>query len=580
MATLVSVNVGMPQDVSWRGRTVHTGVWKSPATGPQRVRRLNIDGDGQGDLTGHGGEQRAVLVYQLDSYRHWEEFFGLDALELGAFGENFTIEGLSDDEVCIGDRFRIGSATFEVTQPRVTCFRVGMRIGRPQLPSLLVGHHRPGFYLRVLTEGYVEAGDDIVRIGRGRHQVSVADIDALLYLPGPDRDLLTRAVDLPALSPGWQASFRAMLDTDSESGTRSPGGVPTGPQPAWAGFRSLRVSEVVRESATISSYYLTADDGEPLPQAAPGQYLTLRVTGAGDPTPVRTYSLSGARDPSRYRISIKRESLGLVSAYLHDHLRRGEQVEVAAPRGDFVLDDSTDPVLLISAGIGVTPVLGMLHQLAETSSTREVWWIHTTHDVESHVFADEAAELIGSLTSARSLVYYTVAGDPLPSGVVAGRLTADLVAQLGLPVEASAYICGPESFMDDLTAALATVGLSPGRIHTERFGSRPPINPGVVGTDAPPPHQPPGPPGTGPRVTFARSGLTVRWSDGYPSVLELAEACDVPTQWSCRTGVCHTCVTAVLTGKAEYTMPPLEEPGPDETLICSSRPIGDLVLHL
>jgi ferredoxin-NADP reductase len=356
--------------------------------------------------------------------------------------------------------------------------------------------------------------------------------------------------------------------------------VTTGPPPAWPGFRTLRVSEVVRESATISSYYLTADDGEPLPQATPGQYLTLRVTGAGDPTPVRTYSLSGARDPYRYRISIKRESLGLVSAYLHDHLRRGAQVEVAAPRGDFVLDDSTDPVLLISAGIGVTPVLGMLHQLADTSSTREVWWIHTTHDADSHVFADEAAELVGSLASARSLVYYTVARDPLPSGVVAGRLTADLVAELGFPVHASAYICGPESFMDDLTAALTAVGLSPRRIHTERFGSRSPINPGVVGMDAPPPHQPPGPPGTGPKVTFARCGLTVRWSDGYESVLEFAEACDVPTQWSCRTGVCHTCVTAVLAGKAEYTMPPLEEPGPDETLICSSRPTGDLVLDL
>jgi ferredoxin-NADP reductase len=222
----------------------------------------------------------------------------------------------------------------------------------------------------------------------------------------------------------------------------------------------------------------------------------------------------------------------------------------------------------------------MLYQLAESSSTREVWWIHTTHDADTHVFADEAADLIASLSSARSLVYYTVGGDALPSGAVAGRLTAELIAQLGPPVGASAYICGPESFMDGVTTALTGAGLRPGQIHTERFGSRSAINPGVVGVDAPPPHQPLGPPGTGPQVTFARSGLTVRWSDGYPSVLEFAEACDVPTQWSCRTGVCHTCVTAVLAGKAEYTMPPLEEPGPDETLICSSRPAGALVLDL
>src|SRR3954451_1619797 len=580
MATLVSVNVGMPKDVSWRNRTVHTGVWKSPVTGPRKVRRLNIDGDGQGDLNGHGGEQRAVLVYQLDSYRHWEEVFGLDELEHGAFGENFTVEGLSDAEVCIGDRYRIGSAAFEGTQPRVTCCGVGMRIGQPQLPSLLVGHHRPGFYLRVLSEGDVEAGDEIVRIARGRHAITVSAIDGLLYLPDQDRTLLAKAVDLPALSPGWQESFRAMVDTAPESETRSPGGVPTGSPPAWAGFRSLPGGEGVEGGATVASYYLVADDGEPLPQPTPGQYLTLRVPGAGDPIPVRTYSLSGGRDPSRYRISVKRERLGVVSAYLRSHLRRGDHVEVAAPRGDFVLEHGTDPVLLISAGIGVTPVLAMLHQLAESSSTREVWWVNTTHEANTHLFYDEAADLVASLTSGRSLVYYTVAVDPVPSGIVAGRVTADLVTQLGLPVDGCAYICGPESFMDDVTTALTGVGLSPRKIHTERFGSRPAINPGVVGLDAPPPHQPPGPRGAGPQVTFARSGLTVRWSDGYPSVLEFAEACDVPTQWSCRTGVCHTCVTAVLAGKAEYTMPPLEEPGPDETLICSSRPAGALVLDL
>src|SRR6478752_2787576 len=301
---LVAVNVGLPKDVPWRGRTVHTGVWKYPVVGPQMVRILNIDGDGQGDLEGHGGPQRAVLVYQLDSYRHWQEIFGIDELEYGAFGENFTVDGLGDDEVCIGDRFRIGQAELEVTQPRVTCFRVGMRLGQPQLPSLLVAHHRPGYYLRVLTEGYVEAGDEIVRTARGRHQMTVAEIDALLYLPDQDRSLARRALDIPALSPGWRESFRAMLESDA--GTRSPGGVPTGAPLAWNGFRSLVVADAVEESASIVSYYLTADDGEALPLAHPGQYLTVRVPAAGDPVPVRTYSLAGSAGssagPTTYRI--------------------------------------------------------------------------------------------------------------------------------------------------------------------------------------------------------------------------------------------------------------------------------------
>ena len=364
MATLLSLNVGIPKDVSWRGRTVHTGVWKSPVDGPRMVRRLNIDGDGQGDLAGHGGEQRAVLVYQVESYGHWAEFLGRDDLERGAFGENFTVEGLADDEVCIGDRLRIGEAEFEVTQPRVTCFRVGMRMGEPRLPSLLVAHHRPGFYLRVLTEGHVGAGDEIVRTARGPHAMSVAEVDALLYLPGHDEERLRAALDIPALSPGWQQSFRSML----EGGGPQPAGVTVAPPPAWVGFRTLTVIDVVAESDTVTSFRMSAD--EALPAYLPGQFLTLRVPGAGDPAPVRTYSLSGDPAGGSYRISVKGEALGLVSAYLHAHLQHGDRIEVAAPRGDFVLTEGSGPVLLVSAGVGVTPLLSMLHRLADETSAR------------------------------------------------------------------------------------------------------------------------------------------------------------------------------------------------------------------
>ena len=210
-ARLVSVNVGMPKDVPWQGKTIHTGIWKTPVEGPAMVRRLNIDGDGQGDLAGHGGEQRAVMVYQTESYDYWRDYLGRDDLRPGQFGENFTVSGLDDRDVCIGDRYRIGEAEFEVTQPRVTCFRVGMRLGVPEMPNLLVSQHRPGFYFRVITEGLVRAGDDIVLTRRGRHELSVADVDALLYLPDRDMDLLRKIVDVPALSPGWQQSFRDML---------------------------------------------------------------------------------------------------------------------------------------------------------------------------------------------------------------------------------------------------------------------------------------------------------------------------------------------------------------------------------
>ena len=165
MARLLSVNVGLPRDIAWNGRTVHTGIWKTPVGGRCRVGRLNLEGDGQGDLAGHGGEQRAVFVYQIESYRHWQDQLKRTDFVHGQFGENFTIEGLPDDAVCIGDRYQIGSALFEITQPRVTCYRVGIRMNEPRMPALLTASGRPGFYFRVMQEGEVGAGDEIVKVG-------------------------------------------------------------------------------------------------------------------------------------------------------------------------------------------------------------------------------------------------------------------------------------------------------------------------------------------------------------------------------------------------------------------------------
>jgi ferredoxin-NADP reductase/MOSC domain-containing protein YiiM len=562
MATLLSVNVGLPKDVEWQGRTVYTGVFKAPVPGRRMVRRLNIDGDGQGDLDGHGGEQRAVLVYQTDSYAHWSKVFDKDLGGYGAFGENFTVDGLADDEVHIGDRYRIGEAEFEVTQPRVTCFRVGLRLGEPRLPALLVGHHRPGFYLRVLTEGEVGAGDQIIRTKVGPHQLTVAEVDALLYLPNPDHDRINDALDIPALSPGWQGSFRDVL---AGGGGLAP--IPVGHEPAWRGFRKLRVDRVVPETASITSFYLAGTDDQPLPPAQPGQYLTLRVPEAGDPVPVRSYSLS---DPAKYRISVKREGPGSVSGFICDHLKPGALVEVAPARGEFLLADGTHPILLISAGIGVTPVLAMLHRLAADRDPRQIWWIHTAHDASHLAFASETRALVADLPNAQEHVFWSTET----------RLTGPVLDALAPPKEADAYVCGPESFMDDISAALVDYGLKPARVRTELFAARSAINPGITDKTRRQPHPPEGPPGTGPAVTFARSGLTVPWNDDRRSLLELAESCDVPTRWSCRTGVCHTCETGLLGGDVDFDPEPLEPAGPGNTLICCSRPRGEVVLDL
>ena len=451
-ATLVSVNVGMPKDVPWQGRTVHTGVWKSAVSGPHRVRRLNIDGDGQGDRGGHGGEQRAVLVYQLDSYRHWRDHFGRDDFEYGQFGENFTVDGLSDTDVCVGDRYRIGSAEFEVTQPRVTCFRVGMRLGEPALPSLLVAHHRPGFYLRVLTEGVVRAGDDIVRTGRGPHELSVADIDALLYLPGRDLARLRDALDIPALSPGWQESFRDAWSTAAD---------PAAGEPGWVGFRELEVVDVVPETEDVRSVYLAAADGTALPRPVPGQFLTLRLprrSRAG--AQLLAVRRSGGRalpDQRQARAARPREQLR--------RTRRSGRGRACRPRHLAVTSCSpgaTRPVLLVSAGIGVTPVLAMLHDLAARRTERVVWWIHVARNAAQHAFVAEVHDLLGALPRGTGRIYYTApdAGPPA-AGIMVGRPTAATFAGLGIPADADAYVCGPAAFMTAVHDALAGLGIAP-----------------------------------------------------------------------------------------------------------------------
>jgi ferredoxin-NADP reductase/MOSC domain-containing protein YiiM/ferredoxin len=580
--TLLSVNVGMPKDVPWQGKTVFTGVYKDSVSGARRVGKLNVDGDGQGDLAGHGGEQRAVFVYQRDSYGHWERELGRDDFVHGQFGENFTIEGLGDEEVCIGDRYRIGSAVFEVTQPRVTCYRVGIRMNDPRIPALLVSHGRPGFYFRVLQEGEVQAGDQIFKLASGPEQMTVAELSALLYLPGHPRQELLRALRIPALSAGWQASFRSLLE--AEPGGGNAGLAAASPPPAWPGFRRLTVTAIEQESDSVISIRFEDPDGTQLPAPRPGQYLTLRIHPASaEKSVLRNYSLSGPPAGGYYRITVKREHEGTVSGYLHTRLRIGEQLDVAAPRGTFILDASEAPVLLISAGIGATPVLAMLHALAEQHSDREVWWLHGARSGREHSFAAEARTLLASLPNVHSHVYYSRPGPDDLEGRdfdVAGRLAASVLAELAPTRSAEAYLCGPAAFMDEISAGLAAVGLQASHIHTEPFGPAPSLTPGIAPTPTRSPHLPADRPGEGPTIEFARSSLAVPWSEDYASLLEFAEACDVPVRWSCRTGVCHTCETTLIAGELAYNPDPVEPPADGSSLICCSRPSGDVVLDL
>jgi ferredoxin-NADP reductase/MOSC domain-containing protein YiiM len=585
MPRLLSVNVGLPRDVTWNGKTVRTSVWKSPVNGRRMVHKLDIDGDAQADLAGHGGEHRAVFVYQMDSYHYWERFLGRNDFTFGQFAENFTVEGLPDNEVCIGDRYRIGSAEFEVTQPRVTCYRVAIRMNEPRMPALLVEQRRPGFYFRVLQEGEVGAGDDIVKITDGPERMSVADIDALLYLPGQSSEQLQRALKIPALSKGWQDSFQAMLQQDLSSKTAvgNPGLASEEQAPACPGFRQMRVANIHKESDNVTSFVLSPVDGQPLPVCQAGQFVVLRLLVNPDKPPVlRSYSLSDLPGADHYRISVKSELNGIGSSFLCNRTQLGNLLDVSAPRGGFTLRPSQSPVVLVSAGVGATPVMSMLHSLAAERSQREIWWIYGARNGAEHPFAEESRLLLKQLSRGRGYIVYSrpAAIDRVGADFDApGHIHTTLLEKIGVPQGSDFYLCGPSSFLQNMRDGLRNWGVLAGNVHMEIFGSLEAITPGmaqVVHT----PHLPQGLPGSGPPVSFARSGITAAWDRKFASLLELAEACDVPVRWSCRAGVCHTCMTGLIGGSIIYNPEPLERPAPGNVLICCSQPNAGVTLDL
>jgi ferredoxin-NADP reductase/MOSC domain-containing protein YiiM len=585
MAQLLSVNVGLPREIEWKGKTVRTAVWKDAVQGRRKVGTLNIEGDGQADLHGHGGEHRAVFVYQIDSYRYWERQLGRKDFVFGQFGENFTVEGLSDEEVCIGDRYRIGNALFEVTQPRVTCYRVGIRMDEPRMAALLVEHHRPGFYFRVLEEGDVAAGDEVVKVNDGPEHMSVTEADGLLYLPGHSRAQLERALRISALPSGWRSSFEALLQQEPNEGQTkgNPGLAIVNPPPAWTGFRPMRVSRIDRESNSVFSLLLVPADGKPLAPALPGQFVVLRLhLQSGVPPVLRSYSLSDLPGTEHYRVSIKLEEKGLASTYLHTRIEPGMNLEVSAPRGSFTLHSGGDPIVLLSGGVGATPVLAMLHALAAEKSSRPVWWLHGARNRDDHPFREESRGLLQVLKYGHSYIQYSRPGPADQRGVdfdEAGHLTVSAFDKIGVPREGQFYLCGPPAFLRELAVGLAAWGVTTDHIHTEIFGTVDSVTPGMK-AETHAPHLPAELAGSGPQVSFARSGLALAWDTKYRSLLELAEACDVAVRWSCRTGVCHTCETALIEGDVEYDPAPLDSPAKGDALICCCRPRSEVVLDL
>ncbi len=580
--TLKSVNVSMPKEVPHDGKAVTTGIFKERIEGRVKLRRLNLEGDGQADLWGHGGAFRAVYVYSHENYDHWAGELGRNDFAIGQFGENFTVEGMSEEEVCIGDVFRIGSALVEVSQPRIPCYKLALKMGIEGFQNRFLESGRVGFYLRVLEEGEVGEGDEVVPVKRDPRGMTVREVSDLLFFNKEDLEAARRALDIPALSHGWKGSFAERL-AKAEA-----------PSEGASGFRSFVVEQREPESETITSFYLVPEDGAPLPGFLPGQFLTLELDIPDQPTPViRTYSLSDSPNPEHYRLSIKREPApadepdlppGLSSSYFHDQVEIGTKLRIAAPRGKFHLDpDGERAVVLLSGGVGLTPMVSMLNTIVQSDAPRPVWFVHGTRNGREHAMGAHVRGLAEENKYVNVHIRYS---EPDPDDTEGrdydsrGWVDMALLKQV-LPFDDyDFFICGPPPFMRSLYCGLLSLGISESRIYYEFFG------PGSMLTEESKPAGSVQVPTAeaeltgGAQVTFARSGVTASWDPSCESILDLAERQGLSLAYSCRSGICHTCMCALTEGEVTYLDEPLDPPGPGRVLICCATPKTNLVLEV
>ena len=579
---LLSVNVSMPKEVVHADKTVTTGIFKEPAEGRVMLGRLNLEGDGQADLWGHGGAFRAVYVYSIENYDHWKRELGRSDFAYGAFGENFTVEGMHDDEICVGDVFRVGGALVEVSQPRIPCYKLAIKMGLDGFQNRFLESRRVGFYFRVLEEGEVGPGDAIELVSRDPRRMTVRRVNDLLFFEKDDLEGARTALSIPALSHGWKGSFEERLaKAEVPAGTR-------------AGFRRFVVDRKVPESDTITSFYLTPEDDRPLAEFLPGQFLTFSLALPGRTEPlIRTYSLSDSPGLDYYRVSIKREPSpadqpdappGLSSTYFHDHVEAGTALSVGPPRGKFYLDLESDrSLVLLSAGVGLTPLISMANAVVRRGSNRPVWFIHGARNGREHAMGEHMRRLAQEHENVHVHIRYSrpdstdVEGRDYDS---LGHIDIALLKQV-LPFDDyEFYLCGPTPFMRSLYCGLLALGVSDTRIHYEFFG------PGSLLTEEA------GPCGQAPartadqelggelQVTFARSGVTATWDPKCETILDLAEHHGLSPDYSCRSGICHTCMCELVDGEVEYLEEPLDPPDSGSVLICCSRPKSSLVIDV
>jgi MOSC domain-containing protein YiiM/ferredoxin-NADP reductase len=560
---VVSLNVGEPRLVTYRGTSFRTGILKTPIDAPLTLKRLNFSGDGQADLSAHGGIDKAVYCYPLEHYDFWRREIGRAVLPMGQFGENVTTVGLLESELRIGDILQMGTAVLQVSEPRIPCYKLVMQMNAGSDFSVrFLAANRTGFYCRVLEEGIVAPSDAITLLSREPASPTVSEVIAATQFADRDPVKLRQVVRAKDISAKWRARVRRMIDAElrrrmEEASTLS---------------RRLVVDGIVPETRDVTSIWLRPRDGAPLPPALPGQYLTL----AWPDGLKRTYSLSALDSDKRYRITVKLErdgqgALGRASSRIAS-LRIGDVLDVERPRGNFHPDVEADtPLVLVAAGIGVTPVMNMLDHVTRDGK-RNVFAAFGMRHPDQHPLKNELTALIAERNLQVKLAYSQydgadVVGLPAPKR---GRLVAaDLLPHAAAPL-VEVFLCGPGDFIRQMHDGLVAAGVNPLGIRYEAFGPSTllPARGDVVGD-----------PAARFNVTFTRSNMDVAWTRASGTLLNLAEAAGISPTFGCRAGSCGLCRTGIADGKVSY-VEPIDEPEAGYIYPCCAIPQTDCRLDM
>lgn len=554
-----------------RGKTIKTGFHKIP----KETEFISMDGlVGDVRATFDGNRDRAVLLYQADAYEYWRTELNRE-LPYGILGDNLTFSGPGDDSFRIGDQLRIGSAVLEINQSRLPCFKIGARLEDPSFPVRYMKANKLGFFCSVVEEGEVRVGDEIVihRKTTDSSPITVPEFTRVVALETDDVEGLERLIASNHVPGTWRVKAERLLR------------MARGESAEWASFQPFTVvsKEPSNRSGSVASLALEARSEAQLPHADAGQFVTLRlpISRHGEGI-VRTYTISRS-EPGRYYIDVKREGggpdvpSGVGSTYLHDSVEVGDQIEALAARGHFVVEPSHRPLVLCSAGIGLTPMLAMLAEQATSADCREVHFVHGARCGDDLVQRDRVRQLIDG---SDRLHHYLTLSCPSPNDLATGdvdaigRMTADTLRKVCPDLNADFYICGPTGFIRDIVTGLVDLGVPKDQINYEYFGASESLFPE---------DDQPGDPvndenGDPILVTFLQSGVTTPWTDRDTSLLQLARRVRLAPLASCETGVCNTCKSPLRAGAVNYTTELSTEPKENEVLTCSAVPRKSVII--